>query len=78
MERRRIYPQQRENFEENVVAGLKRASRALEGRKSASAFDQPALHPGYEQLQHHLDRALRWAEELQWIIEREFSGRSAA
>jgi hypothetical protein len=48
-----------------LVDLLKEASRRLE------RFDRPELNPGFSQAQHHLDRALHWAEEMLWILEQE-------
>jgi hypothetical protein len=63
-----LYPRQREAFQE-VVDALKFIERRLGGRGGVSAYDRPALQPGFGELQQHIDRALVWAEEMAWIIE---------
>ena len=75
---RSLHPRERDRFE-GVVDSLKKAVRSVEGKAGFdSPYDRRELHPGYSQLLHHLDRALHWAEEMQWIIERELSGKKAA
>lgn len=71
-----MHPAARERFHE-LVGWIEKARLRLEGH-GASVYDRPELNPGYEQLQHHLDRALNhvrhaehWAEEMNWIIGRE-------
>lgn len=58
---------------DGLVENLKKASATLDGRNEVSVYDRLELHPGYDQLQHHLDRALHWAEEMQLIIAEELA-----
>ena len=75
---RSLHPRERDRFE-GVVESLKSAVSSVDGRfGSESPYDRIELQPGYTQLLHHLDRALHWAEEMQWIIGRELSGKKAA
>ena len=74
---RALYPRERDRFD-RVVESLKETVRSIDGRYGESSYDRVELQPGYEQLLHHLGRALHWAEEMQWIIERELSGKKAA
>lgn len=52
---------------------MKSAVRTLDGRNGVSQFDRLELQPGFGELQKHLDHALRWADEMQMIIETELS-----
>jgi hypothetical protein len=73
-----LRPCERDRFD-GVVDSLKEAVRSVYGKEGIdSPYDRIELHPGYAQLLHHLDRALHWAEEMQWIIKRELSGKKAA
>lgn len=54
---------------DGVVDHLRSAVSAMESK----VFDRPELNPGYRELLGHLDRALRWADEMQWIIETELA-----
>lgn len=70
---RKMHPDARERFVE-LVSMLKTCRTRLEGgTRGNSQYDRLELQPGYAQLQHHVDHALRWAEEMQWIIEQELT-----
>lgn len=59
---------------DDLVDRLKACVRSVDGgSKGNSQFDRLELQPGYSELQHHLDRALAWAEEMQLIIREELS-----
>jgi len=36
--------------------------------RDGSPLERPELQPGFDQLQHHFDRALVWAEEINDIL----------
>lgn len=56
-----------------LVQEIKSCRTAIAGKDNISAYDRPELHPAYAELQTHLDHALRWAEEIDWIIAAELT-----
>lgn len=70
---KKFNPETIERFE-RLVSNVKSAVRTLEGGpRGDSQFARLELQPGFDQLQHHLDRALAWAEEMQLIIREELT-----
>lgn len=51
-----------------LETSVKRGVRTMRGKNGTSSLDQPALSPGYEQAMHHLERALVWLEEMNYLI----------
>ena len=68
--KRYISPPTREKlkvFQKDLERGIK----LMKGRSGVSRLDQKALQPGYDQALHHLERALVWVEEMNFLIEAE-------
>jgi len=69
----KLHPDAVNRFD-GLVDKLRTASRTLDGGpRGGSVYERLELQPGFEQLRHHLDRALHWAEEMKLIIAEELS-----
>ena len=60
-----------------MVEDLKRVQARLDGSMRGMhgnrPFQRQELEPGFSQLLSHVDKAVTWAEEMAWIIDRELS-----
>lgn len=56
-----------------LIRDLDRCRLLLLGKDGRSAYSRDELRIPFDELRKHVDHALRWADEVAWIIETELT-----